>query len=73
MIYLKACLFIIIILIDFLCSAPAKCNPASSSECVVLLHGLARTSASMNKIEKRMSEAGYAVINVDYPSRRKKN
>ena len=70
--YPKACFFLLLILLDFFCSIPAKCTPASSSECVVLLHGLARTSASMNKMEKRLTEAGYAVINVDYPSRHKK-
>lgn len=34
-------------------------------EYVVLLHGLARTSASLNT----MQEAGYATANIDYPSR----
>ena len=72
MIYLKASLFTIIILIFFICFTPAKCNHASSSQCVILLHGLARTSASMNKIEVRLTEAGYAVIKMDYPSRHNK-
>jgi hypothetical protein len=38
------------------------------SDYVILLHGLARTYRSMNKIEKRLSKIGYRVINVDYPS-----
>jgi triacylglycerol lipase len=37
--------------------------------CVVLLHGLARTSASMNVMQKALTESGYRVVNVEYPSR----
>lgn len=43
---------------------------AFSQECVVLLHGLARTSNSMEKLETRLVKEGYAVINIDYPSRK---
>jgi pimeloyl-ACP methyl ester carboxylesterase len=35
---------------------------------VILLHGLARTSRSLAKLEKRLSQCGYRVINLDYPS-----
>jgi len=35
---------------------------------VILLHGLARTSRSMVKMKKRLSQSGYSVINIDYPS-----
>ncbi|MCF6323732.1 MAG: alpha/beta hydrolase [Gammaproteobacteria bacterium] len=42
-----------------------------SAECVVLLHGLARTSSSMNEMAQRLMEEGYHVVNVDYPSRKK--
>jgi pimeloyl-ACP methyl ester carboxylesterase len=38
-------------------------------ECVILLHGLARTSHSMSKVEEALREQGYAVANIDYPSR----
>lgn len=38
-------------------------------ECVILLHGLARTSASMSTMAERLREAGYTVRNKDYPSR----
>ena len=38
-------------------------------ETVILLHGLCRTSHSMVKMERALTEAGYAVKNVDYPSR----
>lgn len=37
-------------------------------EYVVLLHGLARTSRSMNALETFLSEQGYRVVNIDYPS-----
>ena len=43
---------------------------AASTEHVVLLHGLARTSNSMNKLAKHLSNQGYQVVNIDYPSRK---
>jgi triacylglycerol lipase len=39
-----------------------------SEECVVLLHGMARSDSSMNKMETKLKEAGYTVVNFDYPS-----
>ena len=39
-----------------------------SGECVVLLHGLARTSASMAVIEAALEAEGYQVINQGYSS-----
>ena len=35
---------------------------------VILLHGLTRSSRSMKRIEESLSDYGYRVINVDYPS-----
>ena len=46
-------------------------SPAQASECVVLLHGLWRTDASMNKMERRIGDAGYAVRNIEYDSTEK--
>jgi triacylglycerol lipase len=43
----------------------------ANDECVVLLHGLARTSDSMNMLEQKLEESGYRVVNLDYPSRQK--
>ena len=40
-----------------------------ANECVILLHGLARTASSMNKMEQRLLKEDYKVVNVDYPSR----
>ncbi|MFT3867279.1 MAG: alpha/beta hydrolase [Nibricoccus sp.] len=42
---------------------------AQAQEGVILLHGLCRTSTSMTKMEHALTEAGYVVANVDYPSR----
>ena len=39
------------------------------SECVILLHGLARSAGSMEKMADRLTQAGYLVANIDYPSR----
>jgi pimeloyl-ACP methyl ester carboxylesterase len=43
---------------------------ATKSECVILLHGLARTSASMNSMQEQLQSSGYQVVNHDYPSRK---
>ncbi|WP_340121173.1 esterase/lipase family protein [Methylobacter svalbardensis] len=39
------------------------------SETIILLHGLFRTSRSMNKAGELLAAYGYNIINVDYPSR----
>lgn len=38
-------------------------------ECVILLHGLARTSRSMLLMDRKLSKAGYQTYNCSYPSR----
>ena len=40
-------------------------------EYVILLHGLARTPRSMWIMEKKLQKAGYQVVNIGYPSRKK--
>lgn len=40
-------------------------------DCVVLLHGLARTARSMAEMATSLEAAGYRVANIDYPSREK--
>ena len=47
----------------------ASSGLAMANECVVLLHGLARTSTSMNRMERELAKAGFATANIDYPSR----
>ena len=39
------------------------------SDGVLLLHGIARTSASMRPMQRALEGAGYAVLNLDYRSR----
>jgi len=46
-------------------SGPAR---AQSGDCVVLLHGLARTPASMLVMEEALARLGYQVVNIGYPS-----
>lgn len=41
----------------------------NSNECVILLHGLARTSRSMQAMERKLKKAGYQTHNCNYPSR----
>jgi len=45
-------------------------SPAQAADCVVFLHGLARTSASMDKAATVFEKSGYIVANVSYPSRK---
>jgi len=47
---------------------PCAQEAPEKEEYVILLHGLARTSRSMAKLEKNLSQQGYSVINMDYPS-----
>lgn len=44
-------------------------SAAKEAEGVILLHGLARSSASMEPMEDALTDAGYEAVNVDYPSR----
>ncbi|MGR9100600.1 MAG: esterase/lipase family protein [Gammaproteobacteria bacterium] len=39
------------------------------NDCVVLLHGLARTGRSMKKLAASLKTRGYRTVNIDYPSR----
>ena len=40
----------------------------AGAECVVLLHGLARSARAMNSLQQAFFEQGYAVLNINYPS-----
>lgn len=40
-----------------------------AADCVVLLHGLARSASSMETMARRLADEGYVVANIDYPSR----
>ncbi|RVT85910.1 alpha/beta fold hydrolase [Rhodobacteraceae bacterium CCMM004] len=51
-----------------LCALLFVPSPLWARDCVVLLHGLARTSASMLLMAEALQAEGYATANVDYPS-----
>lgn len=53
---------IALVLLSFLFAAQAR------ADCVVLLHGLARSEASLLVMKAALEGAGYRVINSDYPS-----
>ncbi len=47
---------------------PVEKQIADSTEYVVLLHGLARSSRSFNKLASVLNEHGYRTVNHNYPS-----
>ncbi|WP_235425690.1 esterase/lipase family protein [Cellvibrio mixtus] len=62
-----------IALVAGLCSPLAQADTAAQAqnrECVILLHGLARTSKSMQPLADALTSANYIVVNQDYPSRK---
>ncbi len=58
-----------ICLIIAMATSPLPASATENQECVILLHGLCRTSHSMAPMERALSASGYRVLNVDYPSR----
>jgi pimeloyl-ACP methyl ester carboxylesterase len=61
LIYLTICIL--------MASLPQPTFAASQKEQVILLHGLCRSSRSMEAMARALTQAGYQVWNVDYPSR----
>ena len=57
------------------CGAPVRAEPFSAAvraepgDCVIVIHGLARTDASMRPMRAALTEHGYLVVGVTYPSR----
>lgn len=51
-----------------ICLALLLPAPAAAAECVVLLHGLARTAASFILMEEALRAQGYTTFRPDYPS-----
>jgi len=45
-------------------------NGINSNECIILVHGLARTSHSFSKMAVELKNEGYNVVNLEYPSRK---
>ena len=63
-------LFAVSSLVGAALTAPAHAS-AVLQPCVILLHGLARSTSSMKKLDKALSESGYFVRNTAYPSTQK--
>jgi triacylglycerol lipase len=51
------------------CSDAEPVAKSHARECVILLHGLARSSLSMERMKWFLEDNGYQVANVNYPSR----
>ncbi|RAP31446.1 hypothetical protein DID78_01255 [Candidatus Marinamargulisbacteria bacterium SCGC AG-343-D04] len=65
---MKRCFFVVFFFsIYFLSSGLVA---AIEDECVVVAHGLGRTSRSMAKMATVLEKEGYVVYNVNYPSRK---
>ena len=47
---------------------PTLGAPSQTNDCVILLHGLAKSESSMEKLERAIDKAGYIAVNVNYPS-----
>ena len=60
---MKFCLIIAMALLPLIASA------TENQEYVILLHGLCRTGRSMIPMGQALSQAGYKVVNMEYPSR----
>lgn len=61
-----------ILRLTFLLAAAIAMPADASADCVVLLHGLARTARSMKKMQAALEDRGYRTANIDYPSRKNK-
>jgi len=59
------------ILLSVLVAMSCAIPKVAAADCVVLLHGLARTSGAMKNMIKPFEDEGHQVINVSYPSRDK--
>lgn len=49
-------------------AGPMSAHAADAGDCVVLLHGLGRSSNSLLMMEELLGAAGFRVVNTDYPS-----
>jgi len=57
-------------LVLFLALSALPATAVRASDCVILLHGLARTEASLVVMAEALEEAGFRVVNQGYPSTR---
>jgi triacylglycerol lipase len=61
---------VFVFFISLFIAAFGTANAEATKPRVVLLHGLARSAASMDRMSKTLAAAGFDVCNVSYPSRR---
>ena len=69
----RLCIPVILLLLPILGTAPAMSsvaaeNPPEKQLCMILLHGLWRSSLSMKHMQWGLEKAGYQVVNEGYPS-----
>lgn len=55
-------------ILSFLSLSLMFLSTGSQAACVILLHGLGRSDSSMSNLEQAVAAAGFATVNVDYPS-----
>jgi len=67
---MKSVKVVLMILLGYLFLIPLYCE-AAETQCVILLHGLARSHFSMSKLELTLKQHHYVVVNEDYPSTKK--
>ncbi len=64
-------IFVISVMIAFspnLLVASEESTGNNTNDCVIILHGIARTKWSMSKLDKYLAERGYKTVNMGYPS-----
>jgi triacylglycerol lipase len=67
----KRCAISIFVFTVLALNIPAAADPTPTGhkkECVILLHGMARTTSSMHDLETYLSGKGYKTVNLAYPS-----
>ena len=64
----SACMMIVGAMFCIPVAADGGARPPAP-DCVILLHGLARTSSSMDDMQQALEDDGYRVVNDSYPSR----
>ena len=57
------------LIIAFIILYSPYCSQANSKQCVVLLHGWAKSGKCMEAIERNLQKEGFHTINISYPSR----
>lgn len=68
--WLTVLLITLLLTIPSAWSAEHKLQSVNQKECVILLHGLARTAKSLAAMGATLNAEGYMVVNVEYPSRK---